>query len=302
VSRGRDALEPAEIVTGERLQALVETTLLPRGIAFRLQGAAVPSRQTITFHQHRDIDGEALALLSASRSLFVYTHALALFQEHVWPRLSGAGYVLVTHNSDHAVGPEALPWIEGAGHRLAHWFAQNLQVEHPKLTPLPIGLANRRWEHGDVELLCSVRRSAERSELIFAQFHTATHPDRERAAKAVSGAFPGVQRRVPMSFSAYLADLARHRFCVCPRGNGIDTHRFWECQYLGVVPIVERSPHVEIWASRGLPMVILDDWSDLSRARLEEEQADRPRQLPKALYLSHYAELMKRAMQDARPA
>ena len=27
-------------------------------------------------------------------------------------------------------------------------------------------------------------------------------------------------------------------FIVCPEGNGIDTHRFWECLYLGLVPVI----------------------------------------------------------------
>jgi hypothetical protein len=36
----------------------------------------------------------------------------------------------------------------------------------------------------------------------------------------------------------YLRELSSHRFCLCVRGNGLDTHRFWESLYLGVIPVI----------------------------------------------------------------
>ena len=285
----------SEIVTGERLQALAEVTLLPVMLASRHRDLARGLAEVIEFTSHRGLDEQTLTRISASRSIFVYTEAIGLFQEHVWPRLAGSGYVLITHNSDHEVGSEQLPWIERAGDRLTRWLAQNLMVQHPKLVALPIGLANRRWPHGDVELLCRVATEAEklpRSKLVHAAFDQRSHPDRKRAWDSVRAAFPQIPRppSYAVSYADYLGDLARHRFCVCPRGNGIDTHRFWECLYLGVVPIVERSTHTERWAREGVPMVLLDDWSELSRERLESDPlavSRLPR--PGCLYLSHYA-------------
>ena len=52
--------------------------------------------------------------------------------------------VLVTHNGD-----EAMPGDDLARHldspKLVHWFAQNCDRAHAKLTCLPIGLENRQW-------------------------------------------------------------------------------------------------------------------------------------------------------------
>jgi hypothetical protein len=33
----------------------------------------------------------------------------------------------------------------------------------------------------------------------------------------------------------------RYKYVICPRGNGIDTHRVWEALYLGVVPVVHHT-------------------------------------------------------------
>jgi hypothetical protein len=44
-------------------------------------------------------------------------------------------------------------------------------------------------------------------------------------------------------------------------GNGVDTHRFWECILLGVIPVVENN----ILINKLKPfykMVILDSWDD----------------------------------------
>jgi hypothetical protein len=293
-------LPPAEIVTGERLQALAEAILIPRLVTRRHRSAPTTSPNALVFDEHRSIGGEHLERLSRARSLSIYSNTLALFKEHVWPKLAGTGYVLISNNADDPVDAEQVPWIEEAGDKLGHWFAQNVTVEHPKLSPLPIGLANAMWPHGDVDALCAVMTNAEPTErqpLLHARFGLDTHPDRLRAWDAVTRAFPepaatAGERR---PFPAYLRDLARHRFCACPRGNGVDTHRFWECQYLGVIPVVERSAHTEIWARRGLPMVALDDWSDLSPDRLEHERRAVSSEPPPVLRLSHHAQLIRGA-------
>jgi len=297
-------LTAGEIVTGERLQALAESMLLPRAIARRHTSLDRHAAAVIDVAQHREIDAAQIDRISASRSIFVYADALELFQEHVWPRLTGTGYVLITHNGDAGVGAEQRAWVDAAGGRIAHWFAQNLLVEHALLSPLPIGVANRMWDHGDLRALWSAIGAARRSspsQLVHARFTRETHPDRERAWAAVRSSFPGLAATATraLSFAAYLAELADHRYCICPRGNGIDTHRFWECQYLGVVPIVERSPHTERWAREGLPMLALDDWSGLSRERLEAEPLDPLEATAAPLRLSHHAGLIARAAAGA---
>ena len=47
----------------------------------------------------------------------------------------------------------------------------------------------------------------------------------------------------PKPYKEYLEELAQYRYCLCVRGNGLDTHRFWEALYLGVIPIVINNEH-----------------------------------------------------------
>jgi len=37
----------------------------------------------------------------------------------------------------------------------------------------------------------------------------------------------------------FLENIYNSKFVLCPRGNGLDTHRLWETLYLGSIPIVK---------------------------------------------------------------
>ena len=62
----------------------------------------------------------------------------------------------------------------------------------------------------------------------------------------------------------------RHsRFVLCPRGNGIDTHRLWETLYLGSIPIVKNHPALDNF--KELPILWIDDWNDVTEDFLHKE-------------------------------
>ncbi|MHB1569046.1 MAG: hypothetical protein ACYCXW_02510 [Solirubrobacteraceae bacterium] len=301
-------LPAREIITGERLQKLADLSLVPSHIRHFHRHVDRYARELLTFEDYAELGETEIVRIASKRSLFVYTHELPAFVEQVWPRLGGAGYVLITHNSDHGVDPMYADWLDDAGAKLRRWFAQNALFSHPKLVPLPIGIANRMWEHGNVRVLHRVARRCRRwrkTELLAINFHPGTHPSRLPARDALWDAFPqlAVERQRPSSYRGYLEELALHRFCACPRGNGIDTHRLWECLYLGVVPIVERSPHTEHWCNVGLPLLLVDDWSEVTRSYLHEQErrfATNPTvALPEQLYVSYYARLIQAAANGA---
>ena len=56
----------------------------------------------------------------------------------------------------------------------------------------------------------------------------------------------------------------------CPEGNGIDTHRFWECIYLDVIPICKKNILVQYY-SQYFKIIIIEDWDDLDISQLPKE-------------------------------
>jgi hypothetical protein len=62
------------------------------------------------------------------------------------------------------------------------------------------------------------------------------------------------------------------RYALCPRGCGVDTHRFYECIYLGCVPIVIRTNTVfdRLYApGTGFPCLVVERWVDVTEELLD---------------------------------
>lgn len=72
----------------------------------------------------------------------------------------------------------------------------------------------------------------------------------------------------------YLRSMRDAGMVVCPQGNGLDTHRFYEALYVGAIPVVLGSSYSAIIASRfGLPHLTLRRWSDLADYRTLRRRA-----------------------------
>ena len=68
-----------------------------------------------------------------------------------------------------------------------------------------------------------------------------------------------------LSFYNYCTNMSKHKFVICPPGNGADTHRVWESLYLGCIPIVKKS---RIYPY-DLPIIQINDWSEVTQELLE---------------------------------
>jgi hypothetical protein len=63
-------------------------------------------------------------------------------------------------------------------------------------------------------------------------------------------------------FDSYLDNIYNHKFVVCPEGNGIDTHRIWECLYMGTIPLVEGNINRNFYYT--LPMIGVESWERIT--------------------------------------
>ena len=60
-------------------------------------------------------------------------------------------FTLVTHNSDINFTEDYVNAVVEFFPKIKHWYTQNLLCEHPKVSPIPIGIANPKWSHGNQE-------------------------------------------------------------------------------------------------------------------------------------------------------
>lgn len=64
------------------------------------------------------------------------------------------------------------------------------------------------------------------------------------------------------------------RYALCPRGVGVDTHRFYECIYLGCIPIVIRTHTVFDRLYAAFPCLVVERWTDVTEELLDQSYTD----------------------------
>jgi len=256
-----------DIISGESLQELCDVTIITREI--KDFHKSLPHSVKTVF-----IDGELSendkTLLDKANNIFVYTHILDRFIEQVLPIITHP-FSLMTHNSDHFIDEKYLGLLNDD--RLVKMYSQNTHICHPKLIAVPIGIANSQWHHGSKETLmkCSKEWSTNRIEKAFVNFSVGTYYHhrshvlnvcRNKEVCELSQHNQGNQ-------TGYLDSLTKYKWVVCPRGNGVDTHRLWEAIYSGCIPVVDESINAREFSS--LPIILIKDWNDLSLEWLQNE-------------------------------
>lgn len=73
---------------------------------------------------------------------------------------------------------------------------------------------------------------------------------------------------------AYLENLSKCYFSVCPMGNGFDTLRFWESLMVKSIPIVLAHDFYEnlLFQYPNIPIIILQSWDELDTLELTLEK------------------------------
>lgn len=163
--------------------------------------------------------------------------------------------------------------------KIIHWFSQNLVIDHPKMTKMPIGLdyhtmtSQNHW--GPItttieqeSILKTIQKNAspffERIPKCYSNFHFFTKSkygyDRVAAQKQIPSS-DIFYESTNLERSKTWENQSKYAFVVSPHGNGLDCHRTWEALCLGNIVIVKTSALDSLYD--GLPVYIVNEWSDI---------------------------------------
>jgi hypothetical protein len=235
--------------------------------------SSLPSYPYITGDSFRGICGWVLDEIGwyrnpgISNCIFVKTDFLKQFSEQHVPK---SDFILFTHNSDYGISKNEVSDKLLSLPNLQRWYAQNVLYSHPKLTPIPIGLTNRRNPHySDSSVITStVKQAYPRLLSVYANYNCTTNrKEREHCALHT-----GVRPVTGLAFGDYLRALCSHQFVISPAGNGIDCHRTWESLYCGASPIV--TPYALFDTIPHLPVLVIADWREYKELKLSNAIRD----------------------------
>lgn len=226
-------------------------------------------------------------------TIFIKTDFFDDFFQQVHPNIS-ARYIIVSHNSDYHIPGKFAPYLDDD--KIIAWFGQNLEnCTHPKVHPIPIGIANKCWEHGNTKLINEIQQietGLQKSIFLYMNFTVGTYKnEREMVADKFRDKSYCVISE-PKGYRNYLLDLAQATFVLSPRGNGLDCHRTWESLLMGAIPIVKTSSLDPLFED--LPVLIINDWNEVDYDFLVTNyrlMANRVYNMEKA-YFSYWAKLI----------
>lgn len=224
-----------------------------------------------TFRNHSDVIFDETNLpvnpeaILEGEKVFVKVDYLKDFIEKIHPNIQSP-YVLVTHNGDTAVPGEFAHLLDDP--KVLAWFGQN--ADDPRIRQIPIGIANRVFDHGNIERLTAIRElKLPKEHLLYMNFRVETCPQHRKKALDAFIDKPFCVFEPPGDTTTYLINLKKSKFVISPRGNGYDCHRTWEALALGCYPICITSPLDPLFED--LPVVIVNDWSEVTEAFLNQK-------------------------------
>lgn len=192
-------------------------------------------------------------------------------------------FKLFTHNSDINIRSKDVSTVLNWFPNIEHWYAQNLIDEHEKVSPIPIGIANPKWSHGNIDRFNKIiNEIISKDNLVYTNFNIATNPIErkyclEQVKKTINTNYPNWMsisdhdNFINSTQEDYLRNIKKSYFVISPDGNGKDCHKTWESIYMGSVPIVTNSYFARKFQSLGIPLIILNDWSEFKNLNLTKE-------------------------------
>lgn len=188
-------------------------------------------------------------------------------------------FILISHNSDGKVTHKPTREYDADFNKkpknLKKWFAQNVCVKDDIITSLPIGLENSEWfvNLRKIESMkLKIQTDRKIKNLLYLNHNISTNPkEREIPYKIFSNKNYAtcVFGQNGFNFHDYLDNIYNHKFVLCPEGNGTDTHRTWECLYMGTIPIEKRN--LNNIHHEDLPICFVDEWEEINEDFLNKE-------------------------------
>ena len=206
--------------------------------------------------------------------IFTHTHNLINFARKLNFFIND--FILISHNSDDNITDNELTRYILNHPKIIKWYSQNVMFIHPKLEMIPIGFANEQWKHGKSKIIMNTinnLNNIKKTNNIYFYFTINTnYQKRYECYEKLKNHFLLSEKKPEEEYFDYLATF---KFAICPEGNGIDTHRLWECFYFKVIPIVIDNIFIrKVKDKYKLPMIILNDWNELINTKLEYEDFD----------------------------
>jgi hypothetical protein len=174
--------------------------------------------------------------------------------------------------------------------KIIRWYSVNCIEElHPKLSLIPIGVNFHSlsfgefcgWHHTSQspkeqeETIENIRLNSlpfhKRENICYSNFHFVRY---DMFGDSRTDAISKIPKDLVFYEPNFISRVetwsnqSKYSFVLSPMGQGMDCHRTWEALMLGCIVIVKKSPLDSLYDR--LPVLIIDDWIDITEELLQE--------------------------------
>ena len=211
--------------------------------------------------------------------IYIATRNIDGFFDKVDPMLQ-VPYTLISSRNDRGICDKVAERITD---KVQRWYCHNNTSSHERVTTIPLGLQNKHWRYHDhpqsnSDLINSVAsEDIPVSKEVLLSFEIKTNRRERRPCydyfkdkKFVTVRNFAHENKIDYPFvTGYFREIRRHKFVVCPFGNGYDCHRNWETWSLGGIPIIKK--HKSMKAFYDMPAWFVRDWSEVTEKSIEQK-------------------------------
>ena len=170
---------------------------------------------------------------------------------------------LITHQTDQMIDKS---FYQKKPESIINWYSVNVDYKSDYLHSIPIGLASdfslknlTKESFHDF----SIENFKKDNSKIYLNFNINTNfKERNGIQEFFKNKEFATLDLVEPNKNKYLKNIKRFGFVLCPWGNGIDTHRFWETLYAGSIPVTKW--HQTYKAAENLPVLFVDNYEDIT--------------------------------------
>lgn len=148
--------------------------------------------------------------------------------------------------------------------------AANAVVSGKRITPFPHGIERKMYEgydHHDI-LQRMMTTEVKPEKLLFV-----AHRSDTGARASIGSLFQDKPWATVthLPYEDYLKEMQKHKFVLCPSGNGIESSRNWETLYMGRVPVFKDHPYLREMF-RGFPALFVKEFEDVTEDLLRANE------------------------------
>lgn len=208
--------------------------------------------------------------IKENQVIFCHTEVLEILFKKLGKVSNLKNIKLITHQSDRSINFSTYRKLPKC---VSEWYSTNIEIKRKNLFGIPIGINdfyNLNFFNDNLyEKYFKVNYVTKKEKKIYANFTINTNPKhRINALKSLKNSNTEFIIDLNTNIENYYSGLQKFQFILCPWGNGIDTHRFWEALYLGSIPITKN--HINYSFFNNVPNILVDDYQDISEDILNQ--------------------------------